>query len=816
MSSYSQAKRPIGITTPLGEDVLLLTAIRGHEGISELFRFDLELIAENKKTVAFEKVLGQNVTVRLDLPEEKGKRYFNGIVSRFSQARRDQTFTHFRAELVPRLWLLTRKSQSRIFQHVAVPDILKELLKGLTVKMEISGTYEPRDYCTQYRETDFAFASRLMEEEGIRYYFKHADGSHQMVVTDEATTHPDVPVQPEVIFAEMLHGGTIDETRVTAWEKVQEIRPDVITLWDHCFELPGQHLEAQQPILENVKVGKASHKLKPVPGDPLEVYDFPGGYAQRFDGIAPGGGARPAELQKIFTDKDRTVRLRMELEEMLSLRVEGESYCFHFVPGHAFTLTKHFDADDRYLLTRVEHEGSLEGDYRSGDDLAFAYKNRFRCIPTALPYRPPRVTPRPEIAGTQTATVVAPPGEEIFCDKYGRVKVLFHWDRQGKKDPTASCWIRVAQPWAGKGWGSFFWPRAGHEVVVSFEEGDPDQPVIVGSVYNGENPTPFPLPIRNQLGGIKSASVRGNFNQNFNGVIFCDEKGTERLVLHSERNMTFNTEYDQTFAGGRNRHEGVPGSSLVTVGCLPGGGGGGGGPDDNPDTESRLQALEAADVPSYSVWGAPVTTITGALGLYNYMTYGEYLANVVGLQSANIVGANMTTVVNPTALLRIGGTPPFWMEGVVAGGMGGNLGLTMGSNTSITLGPNVAVKSTADIEYTMHWPSKIICAIIAAALILWMILYATVNTISQRVIEFTVFQTVIAAGVTTLTLVESIYKKAKDEEDYGIWWSYKYDNRKNLKKAMLKDGLVGTLGTLAALVVPIGVAAAVGGTQSLR
>ncbi len=232
-------------------------------------------------------------------------------------------------------------------------------------------------------------------------------------------------------------------------------------------------------------------------------------------------------------------------------------------------------------MTRVEHEASLEGDYGSGSGSPFHYENRFACLPAALPCRPERKTPRPVIAGNQTATVVTPPGEELFCDKYGRVKVQFHWDREGKKDPNSSCWIRVAQPWAGKGWGAFFWPRAGNEVVVSFEEGDPDQPLVVGSVYNADNMPPFTLPFRNELAGIKSASLRGQFNKHFNGIVFCDESGKEHMALHSERNLTFNTELDNTFAAGRNRHEEVPSARPRVGGLHPRRRRGSGGPADS-------------------------------------------------------------------------------------------------------------------------------------------------------------------------------------------------------------------------------------------
>jgi type VI secretion system secreted protein VgrG len=570
MPTYTQANRPLAITTPLGKDVLLLTGFRGHEAMSELFNFQIDLLAEIQSDVRFDCIIGQKVTVELRLAGQE-KRFFNGLVKRFSQgARVDANFVHFRAEVVPKLWLLTKRVRCRIFQHLPVPDILRQVLAGLDVTYELSGTYYPRDYCVQYRESDFDFASRLMEEEGIYYFFEHTETKHQMVVADAPTQHPSVAGQSSVIYEE-LFGGMREDMRIRAWEKTQELRSGEYTLWDHCFELPGNCLEAKQKILDSVAVGKVTHKLKVGGNDQLEIYDYPGGYAQRFDGVDHHGAARPQDLQEIFRDKERTVRLRMEQEEAGSLEIEGASNCSHFLPGHKFTLKRHFDADGQYLLTRVEHEAHLGGNYRSEEAPEFHYENRFRCMPTALPYRPRCVTPEPVIAGIQTATVVGPQGEEIFCDKYGRIKVQFHWDREGKMDGDSSCWLRVAQVWAGAGWGAFFWPRIGHEVVVVFEEGDPDQPLIIGSVYNAHNMPPFTLPLRNKLGGIKSASVDGTSRENFNGIVFFDEKGHEHTSIHSERHMTLHAEFDTRMKVGRHRGDRIPGASLLTVGRIPGG-----------------------------------------------------------------------------------------------------------------------------------------------------------------------------------------------------------------------------------------------------
>ena len=580
MNAYTQADRPMAVFTTLGADRLLLTGVTGHESISQLFRFQLELVAEIGAEIPFDRLIGQSITARLQLPDGNS-RYFNGLVNRFTQGARDDSFVRFRAEIVPQIWLLTKKVRCRIFQHIVVPDILRHVFSGLQVNYELSATYHPRDYCVQYRESDFNFASRIMEEEGIYYFFKHSEGRHEMVVTDAASQHPTVPGESAALYEE-LRGSVHEDRRITAWEKSQELRSGEYSLSDYCFEMPATDLQCHEKPIASIPVGKATHKLTLAGNDQLEIYDHPGGYAKRFDGIDRHGAARPADLKHVFEDRDRTVKIRMEEEQAGSLKIEGAGDCGQFAAGHKFTLKGHFDGDGQYLLTRVEHNARQSG-YRSDEVNEFEYCNRFTCIPAALRYRPGREAPKPVIASVQTATVVGPPGEEIFCDPYGRVKVHFHWDRDGKKDADSSCWLRVAQIWAGKRWGAFFWPRIGHEVVVAFEDGDPDQPLIVGSVYNADNMPPLALPGTNMFCGIKSASVRGKANENFNSIVFVDLKDQEHLALQSERHMVLNAEFDVRHEAGRHHFQRIPSAHMTTVGNIPGGGSGG-GPEPNQET----------------------------------------------------------------------------------------------------------------------------------------------------------------------------------------------------------------------------------------
>jgi type VI secretion system secreted protein VgrG len=542
MATYVQADRPMTVITPLGKDALLLVGFSGQEAISQLFAFHLDLLAENKTEVAFDKLLGQAVTVNLALPQGK-RRAFSGIASRLSQGERDDIFTSYRLEMVPPCWVLTRRFQSRIFQQLTVPEILKKVLAGLDVAYEIQGTFYPRDYCVQYRESDWAFVSRLMEEEGIYYFFKHEGGACKLVLANTPASHPDLPGGGKLLYEKVLGGGR-PEDRITEWEKVQELRSGKVTLWDHCFELPHKHLEADKQTQEMAPVGKVTHKLKVGGNENLEIYDYPGTYAQRFDGVDKGGGPKPADLQKIFEDNKRTVALRMQEEALQGLVVQGAGNCRQLVSGYKFNLERHWSADGPYVLVSVRHSAKASGTYRSGGDEPFHYSNRFTCIPLALPFRPRRVTPRPTVGGTQTAVVVGPPGEEIFTDKYGRVKVQFHWDREGKNDADSSCWIRVATIWAGKGWGIVNVPRIGHEVIVDFLEGDPDNPIIIGSVFNADHTPSDELPKTKMVSGLKSNSTPGGGG--YNGLIFNDTKKKEMVTFHAQKDLTTVIEHDES------------------------------------------------------------------------------------------------------------------------------------------------------------------------------------------------------------------------------------------------------------------------------
>lgn len=538
MKDYTQAKRLLSVSTPLGKDVLLLVGFSGTEGVSQLFQFTLDLLAPNEKAdqVDFSKVLGQKIGVELRVEAESDtKRFFHGICSRIAQGARDENFTQFTMEMVPQLWVLNWRSQSRIFQHISVPDALKKVLEGVDVDWRLTGTFERRNHYVQYRESDLRFASRLMEEEGIFYFFKHEEDKHTMVVANSPQGHP--ALTPSSVKFDRPVGGIREDETVRGWQKRQELRAGKYTLWDHSFELPKKHLEATATTQQTVAVGAKTHDLSAGGNSRFEVFEYPGEYAKRFDEIDRSGAEQSAELNKIFQDNKRTVDIRMQQEAIGSLLIEGSGDCSGFAAGHKFSLSGHENADGEYVLTSVSHVAKETG-YRSGEGVNWTYENSFSCIPLALPYRPPRVTAKPVVAGTQTAVVVGPSGEEIFTDKYGRVKIQFHWDREGKDDADSSCWVRVGTPWAGNQWGMIHIPRIGQEVIVTFLEGDPDRPLIVGSVYNADQMPPYELPGNKTQSGIKSRSTLNGASENFNELRFEDKKGDELVYIHAEKNFS--------------------------------------------------------------------------------------------------------------------------------------------------------------------------------------------------------------------------------------------------------------------------------------
>jgi type VI secretion system secreted protein VgrG len=530
--AYTQTNRRIAISTPLGKDVLLLRGFTGAEAISQLFHFDLDLLSEND-SIKFQDIVGKNVTLRI-FDATGAERQWNGFISRFSQSSQDRRFTAYRAQMVPWLWFLTRKSDCRIFQNQKVPDIVQKIFKELKfqdVELRLYGDFVKRDYCVQYRETDFNFVSRLMEEEGIYYFFRHEKDKHVLILANDPAAHEPCPGQETARYEFHGAGVTYDEDLVSEWRYQEEFRSGAWAQTDYNFETPSTSLA----VTVNGK-------------NPYEIYEYPGEHRIRSDG-------------------DKLARIRLQEQTVPSAVTQGAGWCRHFTSGFQFTLQNHYrsDANQSYLLTAVHHVASEGGSYEtgSGSGEEMTYRNTFECIPFSTPFRPPRITPEPFVQGCQTAVVVGPGGEEIYTDKYGRVKVQFHWDRLGKKDENSSCWVRVSHPWAGQGWGAISVPRIGQEVIVDFLEGDPDQPIIVGRVYNAEQMPPFGMPGGAVVSGVKSNSTKGGGG--FNEISLNDTKGTELINIHAQYDQQKKIEHDERVKVGNDRTEEVGHDEMITI-----------------------------------------------------------------------------------------------------------------------------------------------------------------------------------------------------------------------------------------------------------
>lgn len=540
MADYlTQQYRFISIATTLGPDKLLLRAFNGTEVVSELFSFQLELLSEDHH-IDINRILGERVTISLNLPElQGGQRHFNGFISRVRQLPNYSKFAHYQAEMVPWLWLLTRSADCRIFQKETVPDIIEKIFREFgfqDFERELKQNYKPWEYCVQYRESACNFIMRLMEAEGIYFFFRHEKDRHVLVMADSPSGHK--PLEPlRIKFENVVDSGYLQEdNRIKSWLIDHDLRSGRYALKDYNFETPSSSLLAN--IDSSIHVGN---------NQIYEIYDYPGKYEKRDEG-------------------DQYVRTRMEAEEVEHATIQGEGNCRHFDPGFRFELTDHFrqDQNQGYVLTSVIHDASIGGNFpdtTTADD--HHYSNRFTCIPSSVPFRPSRQTPKPIVKGSQTAVVVGPSGEEIHTDKYGRVKVQFYWDRYGEMNENSSFWVRVSQNWAGNRWGAFFLPRIGQEVIVDFLEGDPDRPIITGRVYNAEQMPPYELPAEMTKSTIKSYSSKGG--EGFNELRFEDKKGKEQVFIHAERNQDNRVKNDSMEWVGKDRHLIVTGDQFEEV-----------------------------------------------------------------------------------------------------------------------------------------------------------------------------------------------------------------------------------------------------------
>ncbi|QBE66703.1 type VI secretion system Vgr family protein [Pseudoduganella lutea] len=512
----TQANRPVTVASSLGPDALLFRRAHCSEGLGRLFELRV-MLASARADIATADVLGKELAITLEL-EEGGKRHFHGIVTRFAYLGWRDGMPAWEAVVHPALWLLTRSSDCRIFQEKTTLDIVKAVCGdgayGGLVKIDagkLSSTPAKREFCVQYRESDFEFVSRLLEEEGIYYYFRHDAGGHTMVLADSYGAHATAAGYATLPFWDEQEGRRSPEKSVTRMWPAGAVQSAEYALNDYDFEQPAAVRSGGLLVKSAIAA--------PFIGQRFRQYDYPGRYK------AVGAGEERA-------------RARMEALHGQGEQVDGATNARGIGAGTLFKLAEHPRADQNreFLVTATEIEFSTNA-YASngggGGEAAFEFGCAFKAVGKEHSYRPPRIARKPFMHGPQTAIVVGKAGEEVWTDKHGRIKVQFHWERDRKDNETSSCWVRVQQGWAGKGWGAMFIPRIGMEVVVSFLEGDPDQPLVTGCVYNADTIPPYELPANQTRSTIKTNSSKGGGG--YNELRFEDKKGAEELYIQAEK-----------------------------------------------------------------------------------------------------------------------------------------------------------------------------------------------------------------------------------------------------------------------------------------
>jgi type VI secretion system secreted protein VgrG len=549
MPGFTQENRLISLSTPLEgagypPDTLLLASFSGHEAISRLFSFHLDLLSEKAakdfKGVKPKDIVNKHVTICVT-QSDNTPRYFNGIVSRIALSGEDDVFVRYQMEVVPWTWLLTRCANCKIFHNKQPADIIQQIFsnRGFTdFKFQLSGAFPTLEYCVQYRETDFNFISRIMEQYGIYYYFEHEEHKHTMVISNNSVNAPTCPNQKEAGF-DVAGGGLEDDDVVTSihWERF--LQSSQYTLTDYNFKTPSANLL----VNETTRWPSGNNQG-------LEIYDYPGDYINRNDGTA-------------------VAKLRMGELETGETEIQGSSVCRAFTTGYQFQLTGATSKglNKSYLLTEIQHSADVGGSYM-GNSGQGHYSNHFTSIPINVPFLPARLTPKPFVQGPQTAVVVgsgkdgSAQGNEIQVDEFGRVIVLFPWDRE--KD--CSCYVRVSQEWAGLGYGAMAIPRIGQEVIVSFLEGDPDRPIITGRVYNATQTVPYGLPGNQTRSTFMTRSSKDGSASTYNELRFEDKMGAEQVFIRAQYDQDNYVLNDSRESVGNNRSLIVKTDQMESVG----------------------------------------------------------------------------------------------------------------------------------------------------------------------------------------------------------------------------------------------------------
>jgi type VI secretion system secreted protein VgrG len=645
----ARATGPVTIETPLGEGAAALRSMAGDEALSELFAYEVEFVSD-RADVGASDMLGRSVTVHLQAgPAEDQLRHWNGRVTAFEHVDQgDDGLSRYRLTVRPWLWYLTLRGDCRIFQNLSVPDILRKVFEAAAVgdcEFELGATYEAREYVVQYRETDFDFVSRLMQSEGIYYGFRHTADKHTLVIADGPHAHEPTVGYKQVPFAPPDAQRDAEIECVRRWKASAEVESGQYAHADYDFKRPRAHLYA---------IAKA-------PSDDgvsgLEVYDYPGGFLTHGEG-------------------DAYARVRLEQARGEGRTWTGESNARGLTVGNLFSLIDHprEDQNQRYLVVSARYK-LVAHDVRSHGELdENPFECDFRAIKSDIAFRPPRVTPKPRALGPQTALVVGPEGQEIWTDKYGRIKVQFFWDREGKADENSSCWIRVSQPWAGSGWGAQFIPRIGQEVVVDFLEGDPDQPIVTGSVYNGANDPPFKLPDNGTQSGVRTSSSPRGSRLNANEIRFEDARGNEDLFIQAEKTQTTLVKGNQSVTVGANRALAVAGAEAISIGL----------------------------VRAVQVMGESATTI----GADCVESIGGSLRTTVGGEHVEAIAGGSATTIAKSSLTQVGGVARFDLGEALRLSAAGDESWTIGGASEVRRGGTASFLHGADTKTVVGHPDR--------------------------------------------------------------------------------------------------------------
>lgn len=520
------------------EQELLLESFKGVEGLSRAYNFELLLVCQDSG-VELKSMMGQHVVIEIELAEGT-PRYIAGYLTRFASIGSDGGMARYTATMNPWFSMLKNRFDTRVFQGNTVEEVVTQVFALCTAfsrhEFRLTRPQKRYTYITQYRESDFNFVQRLLEEEGMFYYFEHTAETHTMIICDDSTTLVPLQEQPQIRF----HTASVTETAdsITQWSGNRQLQSGKIAVQTFDYRQPGNRLPVSMKSLN--KQGDV---------DDFEIYDFPGQYTHG-----------------TYDEGEALVRLRVEALELKGKSFQGASNCRAMKPGYTFELVQHYDhdqgsPDDRqFLLMSVESEG--HNNYLNGHQAS--YFNTFACVRKKIVFRPQLTTPRPTISGPQTAIIVGPAGEEIFTDELGRVKVQFHWDRKGEHNDKSSCWVRVAQTGASGGFGSIQIPRVGDEVVIVFLDGNPDRPLVMGSLYNSQNTPPWSLPANKTQSGFLTRSTKGD-GGTANFFRFEDKAGAEQIIMHAERNLDTEIEVDESHSVGSNRTITVGGTHTETI-----------------------------------------------------------------------------------------------------------------------------------------------------------------------------------------------------------------------------------------------------------